>query len=145
MNKIQKAAYISMTALVLLMPVLVFAALPVPTSPLPGGAVTLAEIQDRITQIARFLIVVGVVLAVIFIIWGGIAYMFAGGDETNATAAKDRIKNGIFGAAVILAVSDNVITGEMGFLNTDYYMAEGAMINIAFNLINQAEGKLAAR
>ncbi len=42
-------------------------------------------------------------------------------------------------AAVILAVSDNVITGEMGFLNTDYYMAEGAMINIAFNLIKQLE------
>lgn len=42
-------------------------------------------------------------------------------------------------AAVILAVSDNVITGEMGFLNTDYYMAEGAMINVAFNLIKQRE------
>ena len=42
-------------------------------------------------------------------------------------------------AAVILAVSDNVITGEMGFLNTDYYMAEGAMINIVFNLIKQRE------
>lgn len=42
-------------------------------------------------------------------------------------------------AAVILAVSDNVITGEMGFLNTDYYMAEGAMINVAFNLIKERE------
>ena len=104
MNKVQKVAYTSMIALVLLMPVLVFAALPNPDVPLQGGAVTLAEIQDRITQIARFLIVVGVVLAVIFIIWGGITYMFAGGDETEATAAKDRIKNGIIGAAVVLAV-----------------------------------------
>ncbi len=42
-------------------------------------------------------------------------------------------------AAVILAVSDNVITGEMGFLNTDYYMAEGAMIDVAFNLIKERE------
>src|SRR3989344_5018995 len=104
MNKLQKVAYISMVAMVLLMPVLVLAALQNPTPPLQGGAVTLAEIQDRITQIARFLIVVGVVLAVIFIIWGGITYMFAGGDETKATAAKDRIKNGIIGAAVVLAV-----------------------------------------
>lgn len=47
-------------------------------------------------------------------------------------------------AAVILAVSDNVITGEMGFLNTDYYMAEGAMINVAFNLIKQREAAKAA-
>ncbi len=104
MNKVQKVAYISMTALVLLMPVFVLAALPDPSVPLQGGAVTLAEIQDRITQIARFLILVGVILAVIFIIWGGIAYMFAGGDETKSTAAKDRIKNGIIGAAVVLAV-----------------------------------------
>jgi uridine phosphorylase len=44
-------------------------------------------------------------------------------------------------AAVILAVSDNVITGEMGFLNPLYYMSEGNMINIAFNLIKKLEGK----
>lgn len=106
MNKIQKIAYISMTAAVLLMPVLAFAALPVPTVPggLGGTAVTLQEIQDRITEIAKFLIIVGVVLAVVFIVWGGIAYMFAGGDETKSGAAKTRIINGIIGAAVVLAV-----------------------------------------
>ena len=103
-NKVQKIAYISMMVLVLLMPVLVLAALPNPVPPVEGGAVTLAEIEARITQIARFLIVVGVVLAVIFIIWGGIAYMFAGGDETKSAAAKARIMNGIIGAAVVLAV-----------------------------------------
>jgi len=42
-------------------------------------------------------------------------------------------------AAVILAVSDNVITGEMGFLNTDYYMTESAMISIALNLVQKKE------
>lgn len=103
MNRVQKIGYISLTMLILLMPVLVFA-LTNPVPPLTGGAVTLAEIRDRIEQVARFLIIVGVVLAVIFIIWGGIAYMFAGGDEAKATTAKDRIKNGIIGAAVVLAV-----------------------------------------
>ncbi|MBF0385731.1 MAG: hypothetical protein HQL27_07645 [Candidatus Omnitrophica bacterium] len=44
-------------------------------------------------------------------------------------------------AAVVLAVSDNVITGEMGFMNTDYYMAEGAMLNIAFEMVKKLEGK----
>ncbi len=38
-------------------------------------------------------------------------------------------------AAVILAVSDNVITGEMGFMNTDYYMSEAAMIDIGLAAI----------
>ena len=47
MNKIQKIGYISMTVLVLLMPVLVLAALPTPTSPVGGSAVTLTEIRDE--------------------------------------------------------------------------------------------------
>ena len=104
MNKLQKVAYVSVTVAVLLMPVFVLAALPSPTSPLSGGAITLQEIQDRIEQIAKFLIIVGVVLAVIFIVWGGIAYMFAGGDETKSGTAKSRIWNGVIGAGVVLAV-----------------------------------------
>ncbi|MDP2940346.1 MAG: hypothetical protein Q8O13_09770 [Candidatus Omnitrophota bacterium] len=44
-------------------------------------------------------------------------------------------------AAVILAVSDNIITGELGFVNPMYYMAESAMIDIALNTIKKLEGK----
>lgn len=44
-------------------------------------------------------------------------------------------------AAVIMAVSDNVITGEMGFMDTNYYMAEHAMIGIATDLIKKLEEK----
>lgn len=42
-------------------------------------------------------------------------------------------------AAVILAVSDNVISGEMGFLDANYYMAEHAMINVALDLVKKLE------
>ena len=44
-------------------------------------------------------------------------------------------------AVSILAVSDNVMTGQLGFMNTDYYMAEGMLSNIALNLIKQREGR----
>lgn len=44
-------------------------------------------------------------------------------------------------ASVILAVSDNIITGEMGFVNPMYYMAESAMIDIALNTVKKLEGK----
>lgn len=44
-------------------------------------------------------------------------------------------------AVSILAVSDNVMTGQLGFMNPDYYMAEGSLINIALNLIKAREGK----
>lgn len=44
-------------------------------------------------------------------------------------------------ACSILAVSDNVITGEMGFMNPLYYMAEGNLIKIALELVKKLEGK----
>lgn len=44
-------------------------------------------------------------------------------------------------ATVILAVSDNIITGEMGFMSPSYYMAESQLITIALNLVKKREGK----
>ncbi len=44
-------------------------------------------------------------------------------------------------AASILAVSDNVITGEMGFMNPLYYMAESNLITIALETVKKLEGK----
>ena len=44
-------------------------------------------------------------------------------------------------AGSILAVSDNVITGEMGFMNPLYYMAETKLIEIALETVNRLEGK----
>jgi len=42
-------------------------------------------------------------------------------------------------AGSILAVSDNVITGEMGFMNPLYYMAESNLIKIALELVKKIE------
>ena len=42
-------------------------------------------------------------------------------------------------AGSILAVSDNVITGEMGFMNPLYYMAETNLINITLATIKKLE------
>ena len=44
-------------------------------------------------------------------------------------------------AGSILAVSDNVITGEMGFMNPLYYMAEANLITIALEAVKKLEGK----
>jgi purine-nucleoside phosphorylase len=44
-------------------------------------------------------------------------------------------------AGSILAVSDNVITGEMGFMNPLYYMAESNIIKIALEAVKKLEGK----
>ena len=48
-------------------------------------------------------------------------------------------------ATAILAVSDHIITGEMGFMDTNYYVAEHAMIGITLDLVKKMEGKASAR
>jgi len=44
-------------------------------------------------------------------------------------------------AGSILAVSDNVVTGEMGFMNPLYYMAESNLIKIALEVVKKLESK----
>ena len=44
-------------------------------------------------------------------------------------------------AGSILAVSDNVITGEMGFMNPSYYLAESNILKIALEAVKKLEGK----
>ncbi len=44
-------------------------------------------------------------------------------------------------ATAILAVSDHIITGEMGFMDTNYYMAEHAMIGITLDLVKKLEAQ----
>jgi len=44
-------------------------------------------------------------------------------------------------AGSILSVSDNVISGEMGFMNPLYYMAESKLIEIALETVKRLEGK----
>ena len=104
MSKFKTVAKVSIATAMALMPALVLAQLPTPTSPYPGAPITLADIQGLIETVARFLILISVIIAVIFIVWGGMMYMMAGDDAAKAGAAKSRIVNGIIGALVVLAV-----------------------------------------
>ena|SRR3989344_711602 len=104
MEYFRKIGKVAIPAAMLAMPFLTLAALPEPVSPYSGSELTLDEIETLINQIAQFLIVIAVVIAVIFIIWGGIKYMTARGDAKVAEEAKGTIINGIIGAAVVLGV-----------------------------------------
>ena len=86
----------------------------------PGQPITFNEIDYLIERIADFMIVAGVLLAVIYIIWGGITYMAAGADTTKITEAQTRIKNGIIGAAVVLGVGV-IINTIAGIVTRDFF------------------------
>ena len=105
MDKFKKIGKFAIPAAMLLLPLMSLAVVvPNPDVTIGGTPLSLTEIERIISRIANFLIVVAVIIAVIFIIWGGVKYMTAGGDEKKATEAKGVIINGIIGAAVVLGV-----------------------------------------
>ncbi|MFH1231184.1 MAG: TrbC/VirB2 family protein [Planctomycetota bacterium] len=101
--KFTKVAYVGMIVAAMALPVFALA-LATPSPNVPGQPVTLTEIENIIRTIANFLIIVSVIIAVIMIIWGGILYMWARGDDKRTETARKTIFNGIIGAAVVLAV-----------------------------------------
>ena len=103
LNKIKKYLAIPAVVMLLLLPVLVLAQLPGPTVPTVPGT-TLLEVENLIKRFAQFMLVIGVVIAIIYIIWGGIQWMRAGGDDTKVKTAKTQIWSGVWGALVIIAV-----------------------------------------
>lgn len=116
---------LTVPATLFFLPILSFAADVIPPgiyTP-PGTGLTLSGIQQIINTVANTLMVVGVVIAVIFIIWGGIKYMAAKGDETSLKSAKDSIYRGVIGAAVVLGVG--VILRTVGVLVTRSFFGAG--------------------
>lgn len=69
-----------------------------------GRPIMLGEVEDIIGTIAEFLIIIGAVIAVIFIILAGVKYMYAGSDSTKVGEAQTMLKNGVIGAAIVLGV-----------------------------------------
>jgi len=83
--------------LLLVVPLVVAAA----TGPV-RGAWDLQKIIDILDKVATWLYVIGIALAVIVIVIGGISYMTAGGDEEKTGKAKKMIITGLIGAAIIV-------------------------------------------
>src|SRR3989344_8778636 len=70
----------------------------------PGQPITLPEVNSLIGQVAQFLVVISVLIAIIMIVWSGITYMAAGANATKVTEAQGRLKSAIIGAALVLGV-----------------------------------------
>lgn len=104
MKKLLTAA--TTTALALTSAPYVFAAT-AKVNPCPGGELTgVCKTQDIPTLINRilfYLFVAGAVIAIFFLIWGGIKWITAGGDKTKVQAARDTIIGAIIGLIIVFA------------------------------------------
>lgn len=119
MEKFGKVAKWAVPAALMALPLLSLATVTLPA----GTELDLSKIQAIIERIANFLIIIGVVIAVIFIVWGGIRYMMAHGDPGKAKTAKDSIIHGIIGAVVVLAVG--VILNTLSAIITRSFFGAG--------------------
>ena len=87
------------------------------------GAITPQEltIAEIITNVVNVVLWIAGILAVVYLIWGGITYVTAGGDAEKASKGRVAITNAIIGIIIIviaLAIYNAAIkipeTGETG-------------------------------
>lgn len=80
----------------------------------PNGTFASKSFYDIVNNIASFMIGFIVILAIIFLVWGGIQYVTAGGDEGTIDKAKSTIVYaiiGLFVAGVAYAIVTLVLSG----------------------------------
>lgn len=79
-----------------------FAATNVPIAP-PKGAIDVGEVKiEKIPQfILNLLFLVGVIVAVAFLIYGGIRWIISGGDKTAVESARNHIVAAIVGLVIV--------------------------------------------
>ena len=81
------------------------------------AAYGLCRLVDRVSS-ALYLI--GWSLAIVVILWGGINYMVSGGEEDKMKKAKNIIKSGLIGSAIIVC-SGFILTLLLEFLGPLFY------------------------
>ncbi len=97
-QKLIKAAFWGMALSFLVLPLVAMAAM----EPVPSTALSLENVYTKFVELMKYVFIFAIVLAVIMMIWGGISYMTASGDDEKIKTAKKRIIWGVIGAAIVI-------------------------------------------
>ncbi len=83
----------------------VFAAIGIndPSASTVDSGLSLDDLAVVLETVINWMMIFGVIIGAIFIIWGGIQYIFAGGESEKADKAKTHLFNGIIGIVIVLA------------------------------------------
>ena len=76
--------------------------IPIPITP-PPGSVGNVPVENIPQFVITLLFVIGIVIAVAFLIYGGIRWVLSGGDKTKVEAARSHIVASIIGLVIIAA------------------------------------------
>lgn len=85
-----------------------------------GRPITFNYLSTVVLTISIFVIRMSAVLAVIFIVWSGITYMYAGDDTKKVEAARARLMSGIIGAAIVFGVGV-ILQTIVGIITGDFF------------------------
>ena len=91
----------SLITLLTLLPTAVLAAAETTIAP-RADITSLAGLCGLIKDVAAWITVFGIIIAVIFVIWGGVQYTTAGGEEDTTSSAKKKIVGALIGIAILL-------------------------------------------
>src|SRR3989304_2630694 len=70
-------------------------------NPLIGSGEGNIALAIILANLFRTVIIVGGLALLLFLAWGGVSWITAGGDKTKVDAARDRITNAVMGMAVL--------------------------------------------
>jgi hypothetical protein len=82
---------------------------------LPGSESSFAEWLSRI---AGAIMVIAVLMLLIYLLWGGISWITAGGDSSKVQSARDRITQAVLGI-IVLAASIAIFMLVQSFLGVE--------------------------
>jgi len=101
MNRFIKYAVVAMTVATMLVPVAALAQ--ITTTPVQGRGVTISEVMSLLQRFVQIAMTAGVIIAVLFFIWGGVKFM-TGDSDLSKNEGKNIIKKAAIGALIILGV-----------------------------------------
>ena len=92
---------------------------------IPCGATNVSTVGEMVIRVTNWILGFAGAIAVLFIIWGGIQYLTAAGNEKQVASAKTTLTNAIIGLVVIL------LAGVIMLLvsNAAGWIATGSAIN----------------
>lgn len=74
--------------------------IPIPIIPPPGSIIN-ASLENIPQFIIQLIFVIGIIIAIVFLIYGGIKWVLSGGDKTAVEAARNHIVAAIVGLVII--------------------------------------------
>ncbi|MDP3963152.1 MAG: pilin [bacterium] len=86
--------------------------------PLSTDIIGIADFYDLIRIAADWLIVFGILIGAVFVVWGGIKYISAGGDEEGQRMARAMIINSLVGVIIII-LAYSLVNFVGSFLGTE--------------------------